>query len=169
MGERGPAPKRSEERIRRAEPETGAPTRIDATDLAEVQAPAADPDWHPVATQLYESLSESAQSFYYEPSDWAYAYTVCESLSLDLMPQFVGFESLGEDITRAKMVRIPLKGGSLTAYTKAMSLLGVTETDRRRMGVEIVRAAQKRDLTGDDVADGVVSMEDWRDSLTGNA
>lgn len=168
MGARGPAPKRSEERIRKAAPETGAPTRIDATDLREVEAPLADQDWHPVAIQLYESLKESAQSFYYEPSDWAYAYTVCHSLSLDLQPQFVGMEQLGEDRTRVVMEVIPLKGGSLTAYTKAMSLLGVTETDRRRMGVEIVRAAQKRDLTGDDVADGVVSMEDWRDSLTGN-
>ncbi len=168
MGDRGPAPKRSEERIRRAEPETGAPTRIDATDLAEVEAPVADQDWHPVAIQLYESLKESAQSFYYEPSDWSYAYVVCESLSRDLKPQFVGFENVGDDQTRAVAQVIPLKGGSLTAYTKAMSLLGVTETDRRRMGVEIVRAAQKRDLTGDDVADGVVSMEDWRDALTGN-
>lgn len=164
----GPPPKRSEERIRKNEPAGGAATRIDASDLADVEAPVANADWHPVATQLYESLFVSAQSFYYEPSDWAYAYAVCESLSLDLHPQFVGFEQTSEDTTRAIMKVIPLKGGSLTAYTKAMSLLGVTETDRRRMGVEIVRAAQSRDLTGDDIADGVVSMEDWQNSLTGN-
>jgi hypothetical protein len=164
----GPPPKRSEERIRKNDPAGGAPTRIDATDLAAVDAPMADQEWHEVAIMLYESLKDSAQSFYYEPSDWAYAYTVCESLSRDLKPQFVGFEQLGEDITRATFERIPLKGGSLTAYTKALSLLGVTETDRRKMGVEIVRAAQSRDLTGDDIADGVVSMEDWQNQLTGN-
>lgn len=67
----GPIPKRSEERIRRNKPEVA----IDSiTVIGKVPQPdlgLTDP--HPLITDLYESLKESAQSRFYEPSDYQYA------------------------------------------------------------------------------------------------
>lgn len=74
MGERGPVPKRSEERIRR--------NKIEPTDrvemIGDVEVPPLDiPNAHPIIEDFYESLKQSGQSKWYEPSDWQYArYTL---------------------------------------------------------------------------------------------
>jgi hypothetical protein len=66
----GPVPKRSDERIRRNED-----VPIDkVTAIGVVEVPPLDiKDPHPLITEFYDSLAESAQSKYYEPSDWVYA------------------------------------------------------------------------------------------------
>jgi hypothetical protein len=140
MGLRGPAPKAStelmghgaakarEERVTIVEPE-----KIDTV----VEPPAADENWHPIAVGWYNSLAASAQRMFYEPSDWAMAYLVAESISRDLKPQFVGFNPTTGEPTIQK---IPIKGASLAAYLKAMNALLVSEGDRRRANIEIARA-----------------------------
>lgn len=70
MGERGPIPKRSEERVRRNKVE--GLERIQVIGKVE-QPPLNMPDAHPLTIDLYHSLAESAQARYYEPSDWQYA------------------------------------------------------------------------------------------------
>jgi hypothetical protein len=136
MGARGPAPKRSDHRRRRNAPATP----VDQVDgAAFVEQPDANPEWHPVAARWYAALAESGQSVYYEPSDWATAFLMAESISRDLMPQFVGFRTTGRDETEAEYAAIPLKGASLSAYLKAMTDLLVTEGARRRASVELQR------------------------------
>ena len=136
-GTRGPVPKRSSQRRR-----TNAPDMpiTQAAGAAKVPVPKADPDWHPTAKRIYQSLRRSGQAAFYEPSDWAAAYLIAESISRDLNPQFVGVTAgpHSEPIFES----IPLKGASLAAYLKAFGALLMTEGDRRRARVELEREVQ---------------------------
>lgn len=155
MGSRGPAPKRDAERRRRNKPSTP----IDTIDLAApVSIPEADPKWHKIAKAWYESLRDSGQSQFYEPSDWTIACLIAESISRDLKPQAIGLHPETGKVVRA---RIPLKGAALSSYLKAMSALLVTEGDRRRAGIEITRAAPKAELAA------VSVMDEYRDAIGG--
>src|SRR5699024_1364313 len=71
MGSRGPIPKRSEERIRRNKDEVEI-TKIQAGDVVEQPSLGLD-DPHPMIVDFWDSLGESAQNRFYEPSDWQYA------------------------------------------------------------------------------------------------
>jgi hypothetical protein len=137
MAARGPVPKPALQRRRTNKPKT--PVKK-ATRKAPVKSkiPKANPDWHPVALSLYESLARSGQSETYEASDWSIAYLTCDSISRDLAPQVVGFTPSGE-ILRST---IPMKGASLSAYLKAFTSLLMTEGDRRRAGLELQRGPQ---------------------------
>lgn len=135
MGNRGPIPKRDDERRRRNKPVVET-TVVEADVDPEYVVPEADPKWHPIASQWYLSLAQSAQAEFYQPSDWATAYILAESISRDLNPQFVAVsETTGEAIYE----RIPMKGASLSAYLKGFTALMVTEGDRRRARMEIER------------------------------
>lgn len=149
----GPIPKRSEERRRRNKDAT--PTiKVDLSDAlsqqVEIPAPPVvthdkdgnpldepEHEWHPIAEEWYLSLTKSGQALFYEPSDWATAYLLAESLSRDLNPQPMAVGQ-GED-ARLEWVVIPLKGASLTAYLKGMSSLMTTEGERRRLRIELDR------------------------------
>ena len=125
MGARGPAPKRPEERRRANKPETPQ-SSVEVHGPVEIPVP--NPRWHKLAIQLYEALRESGQACFFEPSDWAEAQLLAESLSRDL---------------------------------KAFAGLGVSEGDRRRMGITIRREAEKPALAT------VTAMDDARDLLGG--
>lgn len=153
MGMNGPIPKHSDDRVRRNKVDT---TKITVT--GRVDVPPAHEKWHPIAREWYESLAESGQAKLYEPSDWATAYLVAESLSRDLKPQVVGIHP---DSGEPTMAVVPLKGTSLTAYLKAMGVLLVTEGDRRRMQVEITRRAAAPAPADGELA-SVTSLDDYR-------
>lgn len=142
MGSRGPVPKRSDQRRRTNEPEQPIDT---APGADAVEIPEADAGWHAIALAWYESLGQSGQSAFYEPSDWATAYLIAESMSRDLEPQAIGIVAQGARAGEVVMAPTPLKGASLAAYLKAMSVLLVTEGDRRRAAVELQRSAPKVD------------------------
>lgn len=134
-GRGGPVPKRSNQRHgHRAKSELEAIDRVPGA--ANVEVPPAEKAWHPVARRWYESLAESGQAYFYEPSDWATAYLIAESISRDLKPQVVG---LHPETGKPVKASIPMKGASLAAYLKAMTALLVTEGDRRRVRVELER------------------------------
>jgi len=158
MGTRGPVPKRTDQRRRNNKPD------IPITELpgaASVPVPDADQAWHPIARSWFESLAVSGQAKFYEPSDWAVAVLIAESMSRDLEPQVVGIAEKTGEIAYAT---IPLKGASLSAYLRAMSVLMVTEGDRRRLSLELNRAAGKTDPDADR-ADATVT--DLRSRLGG--
>lgn len=142
MGARGPAPKRDAERRRRNQREVATTTlRPDQIAGAEVEIPAADESWHPVAIQWYESLQKSLVATFYEPSDWALAYTLGEQLSRELKPQVVGVNDEGEPV----FAKVPMKGASLSAILKGFSQLMVSEADRRRLSIEVERSRAEAD------------------------
>lgn len=132
MGGRGPVPKRSDQRRR-----TNAPDQpIDSLPgAAHAPSPEADENWHPVAKAWFDALGTSGQSQLYQPSDWATAVLIAESMSRDLSPQAIGITEQGEVVRDV----IPLKGASLSAYLRAMAVLMVTEGDRRRLHLELER------------------------------
>ena len=80
MGTRGPVPKRSSERRRR-----NKDSQVESVVyVGSVEVPPAEGHWHPIAVGWYESLSESGQSQFFEPSDWAQARFVAEAMTKNL-------------------------------------------------------------------------------------
>lgn len=161
MGARGPIGKKKDAKMgHRTKAELAGTEVINLDDidddlirLAEEGMIPAVENWHPVAKTWYESLAKSGQRIYYQPSDWATAYLLAESISRDLKPQFVGVnEESGEVIYEA----IPLKGASLAAYLKGFSSLMATEGDRRRLQLELERESLKGQGKDDVTEDGVV-------------
>ena len=118
-GPRGPVPKRSDVRRR-----TNADTRADIVAIpvtpVPVDHPPADDAWHPTVKALYVSLATSGQAQFFEPSDWSFAFLTCEILSRALLAE--------------KMPAI-----LISSCMSDLSRLGVTEADRRRMRVELLR------------------------------
>lgn len=153
-GAGGAVPKRSDQRRRRnKQPE---PDRAPAR---EVTVPEPGEKWHSIAVSWFESLKVSGQSVFYEQSDWATAYLLAESISRDLKPQVVGVnDETGEPV----LATIPMKGASLAAYLKAMSVLLVTEGDRRRAGVELERGGAVEPDRSE-----VAELDDYRRRLAG--
>lgn len=155
MGARGPVPKRSEERRRRNKPKSKpAKAKVDG----KVRPPKPDKGWHPVAKRWFESLAKSGQSEFYEPSDWAMAAVLAESMSRDLKEQVVAVpEKTGEPV----YATVPMKGASLSAYLKGMAALMVSEGERRRVGIELERGKVDEPET----PAGVTALSDYRDAL----
>lgn len=129
---------------------------VHAPGAAEVPVPEADPDWHPLAAKWYESLERSGQSYWYEPSDWAAAQIVAESMSRDLKPQFLGISEVTGEVVRGT---VPINGTRLSGYLKAWTALLVTEGDRRRARIEL-----ERPQAGDDDGDKIAWLDDHRKS-----
>lgn len=154
-GAGGPVPKRSDQRRRRNKPAVP----VDSTSGGPVvDAPKANSKWHPVAKRWYESLAQSGQAVFYEPSDWATAYLIAESLSRDLKPQPIGVDDDGAPVLES----IPLKGTSLSAYLKAFTVLLTTEGDRRRLRLELSRGDE-----GPAEGSPVALLDEFRDARSG--
>lgn len=144
MGERGPTPKRSDQRRRTNKPAAGEPTEAPGAPV--VVRPDADPDWHPVAAAWFTSLAGSGQASFYEPSDWATAVVLAESMSRELKPQPL---VVGDQV---EMVSLPPKAASLAAWLKGMTALLATEGDRRRSALELQRDRGDEGKEAGDVA-----------------
>ncbi|WP_371671237.1 hypothetical protein OG985_28620 [Streptomyces sp. NBC_00289] len=80
--------------------------------------PNADRNWHPIAKRLWDSLKESGQADFYQQSDWALAYSLCEDLSY--------YKKSGKR-----------SGQMLQTIYSAFERLLVAEGDRRRVRIEL--------------------------------
>jgi hypothetical protein len=123
------------------------PTKAPGAEI--VERPSADPGWHPAAVAWFESLAASGQSHFYEPSDWATAYVLAESMSRELNPQPLVVGS-GEE-ARVELYRLPPKAASVAAWLKGMTALMATEGDRRRAALELQRPQPAGSEEGGDV------------------
>src|SRR5690349_15932183 len=47
-----------------------------------VTIPHAPKDWHPVARRLWDAFKTSGQVNYWQNTDWAFAYMVCDDISV---------------------------------------------------------------------------------------
>lgn len=128
----GPPPKRKAQRRRRNKTEGGIDS---APGAAQVAVPKPRAQWHPIAKEWFTALASSGQARWYEPSDWALATLIAESMSRDLKPQMVMVTDTGKVVKES----LPLKGASLAAYLKGMTSLLVSEGDRRRLRLELER------------------------------
>ena len=115
MGTRGPAPKRDAERA-------GHNAKSEAATTAKMRGRVHQPDprhgWSDETVAWYQSLASSGQSKWYEPSDWQQALWVGDQMEE---------QRLNPSAAQAAIV---LKG---------MQDLGVSETARRHMRIEIER------------------------------
>lgn len=143
MGERGPVPKRDSQRRRRnseSKPES-------ARALTEkVDAPPALTTWAPAAKRWYDSLTESGQAQFFEPSDWQAAQLVAGELSIYL---------------RSKKRSAMMWSHIWTAMTDLLT----TEGARRRMKLEIERPPAEEE--GDEEAATIARLDDFRDRAAG--
>ena len=139
MGRRGPIPKRPSDRKRRNEPDI-KPTEIKVA--GQVLQPPPDSQWHPIAKRLWEAMGESGQARFYEPSDWAVAY------------------SLMDDLTYLKTMT-KRSGQMLAVIMSSLSSLLLTEGDRRRLQLELNRATPG----GGEDGQKVVVMDKWKQRL----
>lgn len=130
----GPRPRREGElaRPRHRKGADQAPTV--RGELRPVRQWDADPEWHPIAINLFDSLAASGQSDFYQESDWAYAYAVCDDLS----------QYKADPTARGSAQK-------LTAIYNALERLLITEGDRLRLRVEL-HAPVVEDAEGPEVA-----------------
>jgi len=133
-------PKREDERRRRNKNEDGIETTTVKVDEGPVKAPDVDTEWHPIAQEWFSSLRESAQSRFYEPSDWATAKYIAEAMSKNL-----------------KQGKI--SGQLFAAVMSAMTDLLTTEGARRRARMEIERGPDSSEPAG------VTALNDYRKQL----
>lgn len=115
----GPIPKRSDQRRRANKPVGGITSAPGAEAVA---IPAADPAWHPMARDWFESLASSGQRAFYQPSDWQVARVWAEVLSRQL--------------TATKGMSAVM----VQAWAASASELLTTEGSRRRARLELERS-----------------------------
>lgn len=125
MAGMGPVPKRSEERIRRNKPEIEI-TKIEAHGRVE-QPELGFPDAHPMIQDFWDSLAESGQAQYYEPSDWQFA-----RFTLHFADQL-----LKQSRPSAQL---------LQGVNSALGDLLVSEGARRRVRMEVERQKTKAEV-----------------------
>jgi hypothetical protein len=80
--------------------------------------PTHDPEWHPIATQLYLATQDSGQADFYQSSDWALLWSICDDLSY--------YKSSSKR-----------SGQMLQTIYSAFERLLVAEGDRRRVRIEL--------------------------------
>src|SRR5262249_31355799 len=82
MGDRGPVPKRTEQRRRKNPNPAGPGTEATAGGVpTKAEMPEADPEWHPLAQKYFTALGKSGQAQFFEASDWMHAVVSMEILS----------------------------------------------------------------------------------------
>lgn len=139
MGRRGPLPKRSDEHqhpetLRRKQVAGLRPTLV----AGRVTVPDADPEWHPIARMIWEAALESpAQERFYEATDWAVLYNLCDDVSY--------FKN-----------RDSRSGQMMASINTQMLNLLLTEGDRRRVQVELQRATEEQLESP-----GVQALKEW--------
>lgn len=141
MGARGPIGKRSDQRLGHRSAEEQAQT-VKAPAGAPVRIPSADRTWHPIARGMFESLAKSGQSHFFEPSDWQTARLAAEVTS----------QMLQADKVSAML---------LSAVDGIWSRLLMTESDRRRLKIELEKPKEDRQA-----AAAVSFLDDARQRLT---
>lgn len=114
----GPVPEREDNLARPRERKGGDQIPVTRGVARDVTIPHADPEWHPIARKLWDSLKTSGQRDFYQNSDWAMAYSLMDDLSY--------YKKSGKR-----------SGQMLQTIYSAMTSLLVTEADRRRLRIEL--------------------------------
>lgn len=142
-GKSGRTPKRTAEKMgHRSKAELAAVDRVHIP--GNVEQPPAQEHWHDIAKNWYESLAESGQSIYFEPSDWAAAQYAAEALTRNLNSGKFSAQLFG-------------------SVWSALQDLMTTEGSRRRMRLELERQIG---TNGEKSAEAIV-LDEYRSRITG--
>ena len=140
MGARGPVPNREEDLARPRSRKGSDQQPVTKGEMRPVKIPNADRDWHPIARRLWDSLKTSGQSDFYQNSDWAFAYSLCEDLS--------HYKKSGKR-----------SGQMLQTIYSAFERLLVAEGDRRRVRIELNEPEDEQDSAA------VLAIADYKKEL----
>lgn len=142
MGRRGPLPKRSDEPHARngGMDAPGKDGFIHTISPAgnNVTIPEPDPDWHYIARYVWDAMLESGANRYYESTDWAVLFSICDDISY--------YKRTGKR-----------SGQMLATINGMLTSLLLTEGDRRRVGIEL----QKTDEQAAKDTEGIAVMKDF--------
>lgn len=153
MGQRGPVPNHSGD-LARPRSRKGSDQQEVTKGLARpYEIPEPDANWHPIAKMLWDSLSTSGQSDFYQQSDWAFAYSVCEDLSFYKQPS----------ISKDGYEYHKRSGQMLATIYSAMERLLVTEGDRRRVRIELAEPEPEQSSAA------VIAIADYQQGLDESA
>jgi len=155
---RGEIPKRSETRRRRNLPAPGE--EITEAPMLPVEPLDPDESWSPVAFEMFQSMAESGQRVFWQQSDWATLYMVCDQISQLYREQYVGMRDTGRGVQEPTFARKPMTGAEMAAITKVLGELGATEGARRRLRIELQRGSLEKELPA-----GVTAIADARARL----
>lgn len=144
---RGPVPDRTEQTVRR---NIGEPvdkvTAIGVVSVPELGDISYRGETHQLVEDLYQSMVDSAQRRYYEPTDWQFAR--------------LALYALNEELVFARQNGKPVGAMKLTALNQMLTSLLLTEGDRRRVRIEVERSGEGGE---------VLSLEDaFRKKLEGS-
>lgn len=140
-GARGPVPKRSEARTRRNKEPEGEVKLAKGVSKPSSWPPASE-SWDDLARDWYHGLRDSGMAEYVEQSDIEMARIIAGELS-HYLKSYEG--------KRSAMM--------FAALMTAMSSLGVTEGDRRRMRIELEKPKEAK------VSASVVAIADYQKAL----
>jgi len=122
----GPVPKAEHQLTRPRSRRGGDQVEVTRGTRREVTIPDPDPNWHSIAKGLYESVTRSGQSDFYQDSDWWLLYSLCEDLSL------------------YKYNEHRRSGQMLQTLMSAFERLLIAEGDRRRVRIELTEAPTEK-------------------------
>lgn len=122
---RGPVPERSDMTVRHGEPVEKLVVK-GAVEVPELGDISCDGVIHPLVRDLYQSMIDSGQRQYYEPTDWQFAR--------------IALYALNEELVTARQLGKTVGAMKLTALNQMLTALLLTEGDRRRVRIEIERA-----------------------------
>ena len=137
----GPVPKRSEDRIRH---DTNVIDKVQAFGVVKKPDLGLGDNVHPIIADFWDSVGESAQSRYYEQSDWQYF-----RVSLHFLNQL-----LRSNKPSAQM---------LTVVNQMLTDLLVSEGSRRRVRMEIERNQNNQDADVKNISDYFKKMAENND------
>lgn len=150
MGLTGPIPNKENDLARPRERKGADVQPVTHGTLLDVTIPNPDPEWHQVVRMAWDALATSGMRDFYQNTDWAHAYIVLNELDAYLRPGIDKVASLkaskeaGYDV----VVRYPerrLSGMTFTSIMSALTSLGMTEGDRRRMRIELEVPKEEHD------------------------
>ena len=119
---RGPLPNRTDDLSRERDANRNGRDPIKRGISVPSSQPPANPEWDEVATMLYNSVGESGIREFYEASDWALLYLLCDDLSY---------------IRHQKEETGKYTALIYQTVISALNGLGLTEGDRRRIRIEL--------------------------------
>jgi hypothetical protein len=128
-------PKRESELARPRSRKGGEVKPVTRGTLKPVTIPNAPRDWHPIARRMWDSLKTSGQTEFFQDSDWAFAYSLCDDLSVYKKPH----------VTRDGEEYIKRSPEMLKAILGGLERLMFTEVDRRKVRIELHEPEPEQD------------------------